>query len=206
MRFAKNGMKRQLNLRHRQGRVRRLTILLAVLLTLLSACGSQDGRDVEPVFLTEGTEVDASLRSTEWEVTVVDFAGKDTIVGDEGADAGLAQVSQYESSAQRAKRGVWIIIPIRIRNVGEDNLLYSRTLKLVDDQGNEYPLDHRHVHHSFIFFTRPDEYGSDDHMIVQNVFHAGEERQGPAIFDVSLEAKGLKLVLENAEGSIATGY
>ena len=43
-------------------------------------------------------------------------------------------------------------------------------------------------------------------MIIQNVFDAGEERLGPAIFDVPIEAQGLKLVLEDAEGSIATGY
>ncbi len=183
-----------------------LALLLLVCVGCMTACGRQEGVDVEPVFLTEGTEVDATLRSDLWQVTVVGFAGQDTIVGDEGEDAGLAQVSQYESSAQHAKRGIWIIIPIRIKNLGDDNLLYGRTLKLVDDLGNEYQLDHRHVHHSFIFFTRPEEYGSDDNMIIQNVFKAGEERLGPAIFDVPLDASGLKLILENAEGSIATGY
>lgn len=183
-----------------------LAVLAVVLMGSVVACGKQEGQDVQPKFLEEGTEVNASLRSDKWEVTVVGLAGKDTIVGDEGEDAGLAQVTQYESSAQHAKRGVWIIIPVRIRNLGEENLLYSRVLKLVDNQGNEYPLDHRHVHHSFIFFTRPEEYGSDDNMIIQNVFDSGEERLGPAIFDVPVEATGLKLVMEDAEGSIATGY
>lgn len=183
-----------------------LVLWLAVLMLGMVACG-QAAADLEPEFLTSGTEIDSSLKSDNWEVTVVGYAGKDVILGDEGEDAGLAQVTQYESSAQHADRGTWVVVPVRIRNVlGEENLLFSRSLRLRDDQGNEYPLSHRNVHISFIFYTRSDEYGSDDNMIVQNVFDTDEERVGPAIFDVPVDATGLVMVLEGAEGSIATGY
>ena len=87
-------MKRQGNLPPIGRRVGILTLLLAIVTGSLVACGPQEGVDVEPKFLTEGTEVDATLASDKWEVTVVGFAGKDTIVGDEGEDAGLAQVTQ----------------------------------------------------------------------------------------------------------------
>lgn len=204
-------MKQQRNRRlagpGRPARAGGLVLWTLVLTVLLAACGQGAGADLEPTFLTEGTEVEASLKSDQWEVTVVGFAGQDIILGDEGEDAGLAQVSQYESSAQHAKRGIWIVVPVRIKNLAsEPNLLLSRVLMLRDDQGNEYPLDHRHVHHSFIFFTQPETYGDDDNMIIQNIFKAEEERHGPAIFDVPLDAKGLVLIMEGAEGTIATGY
>ena len=160
-----------------------------------------------PVFLEEGTEVGGVLKSDKWELEITDFAGKDTLLGDEGEDSGLARVTQYETSAQTSQRGEWVIVPIRLKNIaGEDALLFVRTIRLRDDQGNEYELGRRNVHLAYIFYTDPETYGDLSNQHVQNVFNVDEERFGPAIFDVPLETTGLVLILEGADGELAVGY
>lgn len=195
--------------RRRGAQAQRVGLALCVLLGTLwlaAACGGAAGAG-EPEFLTEGTEVGASLATDAWEITVTGFAGKDTLLGDEGDDAGLASVTQYTTSAQAAKRGVWIIVPVRLKNAsGDENLLLSRTLKVRDDQGNEYAISDRLVHLSYVFYTDRETYGSDANLLVQNVFDADEVRDGPAIFDVPEDATGLELLLNGAEGSILIGY
>lgn len=196
--------------RRRCAQAQRVGLALCVLLGALwlaAACGGGAAGAAEPEFLTEGTEVGASLATDAWEITVTGFAGKDTLLGDEGDDAGLASVTQYTTSAQAAKRGVWIIVPVRLKNAsGEENLLLSRTLKVRDAQGNEYAISDRLVHLSYVFYTDRETYGSDANLLVQNVFDADEVRDGPAIFDVPEDATGLELLLNGAEGSILIGY
>ncbi len=180
---------------------------LAALLGLgLVACAKADAA-LQPEYLTEGTELNATIVGDVYEITIVDFAGTDDILGDEGEDAGLAQVTQYTTSAVPSKRGKWIILPIRIKNIsGEEQLLFSRVLKLVDDQGNEFLLSDRLAHTSYVFFTDPETYGDNDNLIVQNVFDIDEERLGPAIFDVSADSTGLTLHLEGSDQILVTGY
>lgn len=182
-------------------------ILMCLTLGLgMTACRDV-GPDLMPTYLTEGTELDVTIRGDVYEITIVDYAGTDTVLGDEGEDAGLAQVTQYTTSAVQSKRGKWIILPVRIKNIsGEEQLLFSRVLKVVDAQGNEYQLTDRLAHNSYVFFTEPERYGTDDNLIVQNVFDIDEERLGPAIFDVPEDAEGLTLVLEGSEQTLATGY
>ncbi|MXZ23559.1 MAG: hypothetical protein F4Y80_01615 [Caldilineaceae bacterium SB0665_bin_21] len=182
--------------------------LLVVLAMVLASCGRDRGKsDTMPVFLEEGTEVGGVLKSDKWELEITDFAGKDTLLGDEGEDSGLAQVTQYETSAQTSQRGEWVIVPIRLKNIaGEDALLFVRTIRLRDDQGNEYELGRRNVHLAYIFYTDPETYGDLSNQHVQNVFNVDEERFGPAIFDVPLETTGLVLILEGADGELAVGY
>ena len=181
--------------------------LWAALLGLgLVACAQADAA-LLPEYLTEGTELNVTIVGDVYEVTIVDFAGTDDILGDEGEDAGLAQVTQYTTSAVPSKRGKWIVLPIRIKNISaEEQLLFSRVLKLVDDQGNEFLLSDRLAHTSYVFFTDPETYGEDDNLIVQNVFDIDEERLGPAIFDVSADSTGLTLHLEGSDQTLATGY
>ena len=100
-----------------------------------------------------------------------------------------------------------MIVPIRLKNLaGEDMLLLVRTLRLRDDQGNEYELGKRNVHLAYIFYTDPETYGEQSNQHVQHVFETDEERLGPAIFDVPLDATGLVMILEGAEGELAIGY
>lgn len=181
-------------------------LLAAVLALGLVACAKEDEK-LKPTYLTEGTELNVTVVSDVYEVTILGFAGTDVILGDEGEDAGLAQVTQYTTSAVAAKRGKWIVLPIRIKNIsGEEQLLFSRVLKLVDDQGNEYQLTDRLAHQSYVFYTDPENYGDDDNLIVQNIFEIDEERLGPAIFDVPEDSTGLSLHVEGSEQTLATGY
>jgi hypothetical protein len=184
-----------------------VAFLLAAVLGLgLVACAKEDEK-LLPTYLTEGTEVNVTVVGDVYEVTIVDFAGTDVILGDEGADAGLARVNSYTRSAVAAKRGKWIVLPIRIKNIsGEEQLLFSRVMKLVDDQGNEFILSDRLVHTSYVFFTDPETYGHNDNLISQRVFDIDEERLGPAIFDVAEDSTGLMLHVEGSEQSLATGY
>ncbi len=192
-----------------QGWVRRLVpcwALGALLGLSLVACGRADA-ELNPEYLTEGTEIGVTVVGDIYEVTIVDYAGTDDILGDEGEDAGLAQVTQYTTSAVAAKRGKWIVLPIRIKNIsGEEQLLFSRVLKLVDDQGNEFLITDRLAHTSYVFYTDPETYGTDDNLLVQKVFDVDEERLGPAIFDVAAEATGLTLHVEGSDQTLATGY
>ncbi len=187
--------------------LRWVRLLLAAFLGLgLVACAKADAA-LKPEHLTEGTEIDVTIVGDVYEVTIVDFAGTDDILGDEGEDAGLAQVTQYTTSAVAAKRGKWIVLPIRIKNIsGEEQLLFSRVMKLVDDQGNEFILSDRLVHNSYVFFTDPETYGHNDNLIAQRVFDIDEERLGPAIFDVAEASTGLMLYVEGSEQSLTTGY
>ena len=184
-----------------------LAILLVLAVALAGCNRGRDRSELMPVFLEEGTEVGGVLRSDAWEVEITGLAGKDTLLGDEGEDSGLAQVSQYETSAQPAQRGEWVIVPIRLKNLaGEDMLLLVRTLRLRDDQGNEYELGKRNVHLAYIFYTDPETYGEQSNQHVQHVFETDEERLGPAIFDVPVDATGLVMILEGAEGELTIGY
>lgn len=184
-----------------------LAILLVLAVALAGCNRGGDRSELMPVFLEEGTEVGGVLRSDAWEVEIIGLAGKDTLLGDEGEDSGLAQVSQYESSAQPAQRGEWVIVPVRLKNLsGEDKLLLVRTIRLRDDQGNEYELGRRNVHLAYIFYTDPETYGEQSNQHVQHVFEIDEERVGPAIFDVPLDTTGLVMILEGAEGELAIGY
>jgi hypothetical protein len=187
--------------------LRWVRLLLAAFLGLgLVACAKADAA-LKPEHLTEGTEIDVPIVGDVYEITIVDFAATDDILGDEGKDAGLAQVTQYTTSAVAAKRGKWIVLPIRIKNIsGEEQLLFSRVMKLVDDQGNEFILSDRLVHTSYVFFTDPETYGHNDNLISQRVFDIDEERLGPAIFDVAEASTGLMLYVEGSEQSLATGY
>ncbi len=172
----------------------------------LAACAKADA-ELLPEYLTEGTEIGVTVVGDTYEVTIVGYAGTDDILGDEGEDAGLAQVTQYTTSAVQAKRGKWIVLPVRIKNIsGEEQLLFSRVLKLVDDQGNEFLLTDRLAHTSYVFYTDPQTYGTDDNLIVQKVFDVDEERLGPAIFDVAADATGLMLHVEGSDQTLATGY
>ncbi len=184
---------------------------LLLLLTLISglmlgACAKADA-ELRPEYLTEGTEIDVPIVGDVYEITIVEFAATDDILGDEGKDAGLAQVTQYTTSAVAAKRGKWIVLPIRIKNIsGEEQLLFSRVMKLVDDQGNEFILSDRLVHTSYVFFTDPETYGHNDNLISLRVFDIDEERLGPAIFDVAEDSTGLMLHLEGSDQSLDTGF
>ena len=184
-----------------------LTVLLVLAVALAGCNRGRDRSELMPVFLEEGTEVGGTLRSDDWEVEITGLAGKDVLLGDEGEDSGLAQVSQYETSAQPAQRGEWVIVPVRLKNLsGEDKLLLVRTIRLRDDQGNEYELGRRNVHLAYIFYTDPETYGEQSNQHVQNVFTIDEERLGPAIFDVPVDATGLVMILEGAEGELVIGY
>ncbi len=185
-----------------------MVAILLILAVALAGCNrGRDKSELMPVFLEEGTEVGGVLRSNAWEVEITGLAGKDVLLGDEGKDSGLAQVSQYETSAQPSQRGEWVIVPIRLRNLaGEDMLLLVRTLRLRDDQGNEYELGKRNVQLAYVFYTDPETYGEQSNQLVQHVFEIDEERLGPAIFDVPLEATGLVMILEGAEGELTIGY
>lgn len=184
-----------------------LAILLVLAIALAGCNRGRDRSELMPVFLEEGTEVGGVLRSDAWEVEITGLAGKDTLLGDEGEDSGLAQVSQYETSAQPSQRGEWVIVPVRLKNLsGEDKLLLVRTIRLRDDQGNEYELGRRNVHLAYIFYTDPETYGEQSNQHVQHVFETDEERLGPAIFDVPLDTTGLVMILEGAEGELVIGY
>lgn len=181
-------------------------VLAAWLGLSLVACARANA-ELLPEYLTKGTEIGVTVVGDTYEVTIVGYAGTDDILGDEGEDAGLAQVTQYTTSAVQAKRGKWIVLPIRIKNIsGEEQLLFSRVLKLVDDQGNEFLLTDRLAHTSYVFYTDPQTYGTDDNLIVQKVFDVDEERLGPAIFDVTADATGLMLHVEGSDQTLATGY
>lgn len=181
----------------------RIVLLFAILAVLLAGCGGGSSGSPPPV---QGinAETGKTIQSDDWMVTLLGQASKDKVVGDEEGEI-QASISQYEQ-AVRTAQGVWIIVPIELKNQGDEaNMLLSSTIMIADDQGREYPIGDRLVHHSQVWISDVTRWGDRKNQLVQNVFDAGIVREGPAIFDVREDATGLRLILKGSDESIDLG-
>ncbi len=123
----------------------------AILAVLLAGCGGGSSSSPPPV---QGinAETGKTIQSDDWMVTLLGQASKDKVVGDEEGEI-QASISQYEQ-AVRTAQGVWIIVPIELKNQGDEaNMLLSSTIMIADDQGREYPIGDRLVHHSQVWIS-----------------------------------------------------
>jgi hypothetical protein len=188
------------------GRALGAVLAAATCVASLVGCGGSTSGAIPPtVVKAETADVGASLRSDEWEVTLLDQPHKDDIVGDE-SEEGIQLQTQYQTVAREAE-GVWIVVPVRLTNVGEENMLATTTLQVRDDQGREFKIGDRLVHNTEVLVASAERWGDTmENQLVQNVFDGGVTREGPAIFDVADDAKGLELILKGAEGGISLGF
>ena len=184
-----------------------VAMLLALL--VLVGCGEQ-ATPTAPLEKAENAEVGKSGRSDAWEITLLDAPYKDEIVGDEeqgeNEQMGYVVTDVFIPVAQEPD-GIWLILPVRITNIGEsENAFLLGGLHILDDQGREIPVGGRLVHSSAIWIHDPDRWGSDENQLLPSFFLAGQAREGPAVFDVPLDATGLKLAMKGSDETIDLGF
>ena len=172
----------------------------------LTGCGGTEGAAaVPPTIIAEGADVGASIRSDQWEVTLLDLPHKDKIVGDE-SEKGIELITEYQTAAREAQ-GIWVVVPVSLTNVGEDNMILDKTIQITDDQGRLFPLGDRLVHSSEVMIADPERWGNQlENQLSQNVQSAGVTREGPLVYDVPADAAGLRLVLKGTEDSLYLGF
>ena len=171
----------------------------------LTGCGGEGALAIPPTIIAEGADVGTSIRSDEWEVTLLDLPHKDEIVGDE-SEKGIELITQYQVAAREAQ-GIWLVAPVRLTNVGDDNMILDKTIQVVDDEGRLYPLGDRLVHSSQVMIADPERWGKPvENQLSQNVQAAGVTREGPLVYDVPADATGLRLVLKGTEDSLNLGF
>ena len=199
--------------------------LLALMLVLSAvSCGGQEGEaegvlapkpvakePLAPVVKAENAEVDKSIQSEEWAVTLVAPPEQTKVVGTgEDVDSSSFRHSSDPGLGQRGNEqaeGTWLVLDVEITNESDDLAMLSKRLfTVVDDQGGEYPVGETTV----LFVTI---LGSDgrwptvqDHQLIQYVFETGDTRGGPLTFDVPEDATGLRLVMEGTEDTIELGF
>lgn len=157
----------------------------------------------EPV-VADNADVGATIQSDSWEVTLLDQPIKDYVI--DGPDGGVRIESDRELTSLTAE-GVWIIVPIQLKNIGEEEaMLFQKTITVADDQGRTYEIGDRHVHHAQIWEAAPDRWGDRENQLIQNVQDAEAVREGPALFDVAEDATGLRLVLNGSSDTISLGF
>ena len=181
----------------------RCLAITALCVIAATACA---GEGAAPTLVqAEGADIDQSIQSESWQITLVGPPYKDDIVGDE-SEAGIGSISYYESGVREAE-GIWLIVPARIANVGsDDDMIMPGKVKLVDGQGNEVPVADRMVHLSAIWIHDPDRWGSDDNWLLPVILEPEEAREGPVIFDVAPDATGLRLALEGTDETLDLGF
>ena len=182
-----------------------ISVAIVACVAGLTSCGGGEAAPaVPPVILAESADVGASIRSDEWEVTLLDLPHKDEIVGDE-SEKGIELITEYEVAARDAQ-GIWLIANVSLTNVGEDNMILDKTIQVMDDQGREFPLGDRLVHYSQVWIADGERWGDRAHQLSQNVQLAGQVREGPLVYDVPIDATGLRLVLKGTEDSLDLGF
>ena len=183
-----------------------ISVALLGCILCLTGCGEgQEGFAIPPTIIAEGADVGKSIRSDEWELTLLDLPHKDEVVGDE-SEKGIELITQYQVAAREAQ-GIWLIAPVRLTNVGEDNMILDKTIQVVDDQGRLFPLGDRLVHSSEVMIADPERWGRRlENQLSQNVQAAGVTREGPLIYDVPADATGLRLILKGTEDSLDLGF
>ena len=174
-------------------------------LCVVAATACAGGKATPTLVRAEGADVGRSIRSEDWEITLVDLPYKDDVVGDE-SEEGIGQITWYETGEREAE-GTFLIAPIKITYLGDaEDMIMPGHLGLVDDQGNEIPVADRVVHLSAIWIHNPDRWGSDDNWLLPVILDAQQSREGPVIFDVSPDATGLRLVLKGTEETLDLGF
>ncbi|MBV7327467.1 hypothetical protein KFU94_04240 [Chloroflexi bacterium TSY] len=182
----------------------RLVLMLIIPTFILVGCGGGVDEPPTPV-PAENAAVGKTILSDDWEITLLDQPSKDGVIGDE-PEANIQTISQYEQAARTAD-GVWVIVPIKLVNVGnEENMLMQTTIQIEDDQGRQYKIGDRLVHHAQVWLSDVERWGDRSNQLVQNVQDTGVEREGPAIFDVADDATGLRLILKGTDESIDLGF
>ena len=187
--------------------IRRITAL--IFLCALTGCAAQATPTVRLQFAANA-DVGKSIRSDQWETTLLDAPYKDEIVGDEeqgeNEQMGYVVTDVFIPVAQEPD-GIWLILPVRITNIGEsENAFLPGGLHILDDQGREIPVGGRLVHSSAIWIHDPDRWGSDENQLLPSFFLAQQAREGPAVFDVPLDATGLKLAMKGSDETIDLGF
>ena len=190
-----------------RGTATRWAGLLTLSLVLsLSACGG-DTTPTPETITTDAGEVGESLESGGWTVTLVappeltkqlgsGAAGEMTVDSDDG----------YGRAGVRIAEGMWLILTVEVTNsTGDLAMLRKDLLKVADAQGGEYAHAGITVHAPLINADERWE-GQEKNQLVHWVFHTGNARQGPMVFDVLEDATGLRLVMEGTDETIDLGF
>lgn len=191
---------------------------LMTLMLVLSAvgCGGQQGgeevSDPESIVKAENAEVGQTIRSDEWQVTLLDAPEQMKRIGDEAMGdllkymgEGTFQGGQSLADEDVTAVGVYVVSAIKLVNVSAEPLYMSQTvLKVMDSEGQEYFTEGRVPHVVFVWIT--DRWMDKSNELIPGVMEIGEPREGPVIFDVPEDATGLVLMIDGADGSIDLGF
>ena len=120
--------------------------------------------------------------------------------GDSGWDA-----YDEHHSGDWEPEGVYIAVPVRLTNKTEEmRVLPGALLRVSDAQGGEFAVVPRLPTVTYIWST--ERWMSDDSLLINNVFDPGAALEGPILFDLPVDAVGLKLTAEGSPQSIDLGF
>lgn len=168
------------------------SLVLGLCVLALVACGGGDGETEAIVASAEDADIGKVIRSDDWEVELIGPAEKQQMIG---GDVGGGTAITYQ-----AQNGVYVIVPVRVTNhMKEMDVVPRDLLVLVDDQGNQAPGCHSSIQVAYVHMFEID-------LLLDSPLAAGATRDSVCLFDVSMEATGLKLGVQGSTETFAVGF
>ena len=168
------------------------SLVLALCVLGLVACGGGDGETEAIVASAEDADIGKVIRSGDWEVELIGPAEKQQMIG---GDVGGGTAITYQ-----AENGVYVIVPVRVtNNMKEMDVVPRDLLVLVDDQGNQALGCHSTIQVAYVHMFEID-------LLLDSPLAAGATRDSVCLFDVSTDASGLKLGVKGSTETFAVGF
>jgi len=168
------------------------SLVLALCVLGLVACGGGDRETKVTVASAEDAEIGKAIRSGDWEVELIGPAEKQQMIG---GDVGGGTAITYQ-----AENGVYVIVPVRVTNhMKEMDVVPRDLLVLIDDQGTQAPACHSTIQVAYVHLFEID-------LLLDSPLAAGATRDSVCLFDVSTKASGLKLGVKGTTETTAVGF
>ena len=144
----------------------------------------------------------ATIEPDGWVVTLIGPPEKLEAIGT--GDSGWDAYDEHHSGDWEPE-GVYVAVPVRLTNKTEENRFLPGTLLRVSDaQGGEFSVVPRLPTVTYIWSTQA--WMSDDSLLINNVFDPGDALEGPILFDVPVDAIGLRLAADGSSETIDLGF
>lgn len=157
---------------------------------LLLACGGSDtGGD--NLASADVVETGKPLANDEWSVELIQPTEKAKIIG-EG------------NLVYQSEDGVYLIVFVKVRNSSGTLQVVPRDLfKLIDGAGTEYEPTQSAIQVAYVQH-KGKEQGLE--IILDSPMKDGEEREGVIVFEVADDGSDYSLAVQDADGTLATGF
>lgn len=134
------------------------------------------------------TEVGKVVKAGDWEIAVTGPAEKVKVVG------------QTEINITYQASGIYVVVPVKVANVGKEMAVVPRELLTVKDgQGREFQACHSTIQAAYILPRKMD-------LLLDSPLGQGATRETVALFDVPTNATGLRMCLQGTDTSVELGF